>query len=105
MAEQPSRRRIVKRVSLIAAGVVLLLATYIAAWGTWHWLAAREVIGGRPRVTEMMWVYNVFAPIDVYVRSRCPGHRSLKIFREWCYDHGNGGDGYTWSQLDEIVPP
>jgi len=88
---------------MVLAGVVLLVASYIASWGGWQWLRGHETAGGAT-VSSMKWVGTAFAPIDVYTRSGMPGSRTLRILSSWCYCHGEGGSE-TWSYLNENLPP
>jgi hypothetical protein len=99
------RKRIVRRAVMALAACVLLLSSYISCWGAWRWLQGRNAptlpFGG-PTSSQTQWADPAFAPIRSYAHSHWPGHRTVRIFGEWCYYHGNGA-GDTWSQLDETV--
>jgi hypothetical protein len=98
MAEMSShKRRIVKRVAMLLATLVLLLSCYlVSCCGVW-WLFGRGTISG-PTLEKLQTT--VFAPAALYCRYGLPGYRILADASAWAQNKGqNGANSKTWRQV------
>jgi hypothetical protein len=80
------KRQIVKRVSLSACGMVLLVVSYLAAYGAFNWNLGKPVS-----------LRTVFAPLHLYEATDYPGALALHAWRNWCLNQGVGS-GLTWEE-------
>lgn len=75
----PSRRPLLKRVTLGTAGVVLLLASYVLGAPVVAFFAQRHA----PQLEPVFIV--VYAPLVYVARNPdAPGHLAFKAYVDWC---------------------
>lgn len=89
------KHRLVKRVAVALAVVVLLVSGYVGAYGSSRWMAG----AGWPQFGYDGPIHRVaFAPMDAYIRADLPGSFTLKRIGWWCY-HNGGGRRVTWREV------
>jgi hypothetical protein len=95
------KRRIVKRVAVALAGVVLLVTAYLSTLGVIFWMNGRGYLSDSTRV---MAETTVFAPIRLYREAELPGADVLNRFLRWAWSEGSGleirGHPYRLRQKD-----
>lgn len=82
----------------MAAGSIVLLASYISSYGISRYLMGRSFVNSTYRVPLERLAPVVYEPLYVYRWSGMPGSSTLRAFGAWCFYQGNG-QHVEWSAL------
>ena len=94
----PSPRRIVRRVVMALAGIVLLLWLYVGSYMVLHYLVGAKIV---PVRQFFLLRDTVYAPVDYYMESYFLGAKTMRRVSRWFLLSGDDGGPPEWSRTDD----
>ena len=94
----PRTRRIVRWAAISAVSTVLLVVSYLSAYGAYNWYSGQQLRQGDvPSVQIRRAMRYVFTPIYAYLNTDYPCARVIQTWGFWCMCKGTK-TGETWEQ-------